>query len=108
REQIVRACELGADRIELYTESYARAYEQGDVDRIFEHYYTAAQEAVRLGLGVNAGHDLNLDNLGKFCTIPDILEVSIGHALISDALMIGLSKAVNVYCSALTHSGSSG
>lgn len=96
-DQIARAPEVGADRIELYTESYARAFATGDVEEVFERYARAAQHAQDAGLGVNAGHDLNLKNLGKFCAIPGILEVSIGHALISEALEMGLAKTVREY-----------
>ena len=95
--QIPRAKDVGADRIELYTEPYARAHRNGDVEAMLETYARAAQRAQEAGLGVNAGHDLNRDNLGRFCTIPGILEVSIGHALISDSLEMGLSRAVKEY-----------
>ena len=95
--QIARAREVGADRVELYTEAYARAHAAGNVDAVFDEYARAAACAAEHGLGVNAGHDLNLDNLGRFCTIPGILEVSIGHALICDALKMGLHTAVREY-----------
>jgi pyridoxine 5-phosphate synthase len=88
---------IGADRIELYTEPYAAAYGSESEDRLFELFRSAATRAQAVGLGINAGHDLNLDNLGKFCSIPDVLEVSIGHALISDALELGLFDAVGAY-----------
>lgn len=94
---IERAKEIGADRIELYTEPYAAAYNGEKSEEIFELFKAAALRAQAAGLGVNAGHDLNLENLGKFCTIPNILEVSIGHALISDALEMGLRDAVRAY-----------
>ena len=94
-EQIRAASELGADRIELYTKAYADAEDHADA---LDAYRAAALVAQRLGMGVNAGHDLNLTNLGTFLTIPGILEVSIGHALISDALDMGLSAAVRAYC----------
>jgi pyridoxine 5-phosphate synthase len=100
-EQIPRAVDVGADRIELYTEPYAAAYPTGDLETVFERYARAAEKAVEVGLGVNAGHDLNLDNLGRFCSIPNIAEVSIGHALVSDALEMGLSNAVRAYLSVL-------
>jgi pyridoxine 5-phosphate synthase len=96
---IERAKEIGADRIELYTASYAAAYGN---EIVFERYAIAAKKAQEVGLGVNAGHDLNLKNLGKFCSIPDILEVSIGHALIADALWIGLFNAVQAYLKVLS------
>ena len=93
----------GADRIELYTESYAKAYEQsGDVLKdVFDRFAEAARTAGQLGLGVNAGHDLSLSNLGRFVTIPGILEVSIGHALIADALEMGIANAVKAYLALL-------
>lgn len=100
--QIQRAKEVGAERIELYTEPYAAAFDSSDVETIFQQYALAAQTAQALGLGVNAGHDLNLQNLGKFCSIPGILEVSIGHALIADALEMGLSTAVKAYLRVLS------
>jgi len=96
-EQIERAGELAPDRIELYTEAYARACAEGDVEAVFNRYARAAAKAREVGLGVNAGHDLNLDNLARFCAIPGILEVSIGHALVSDALEMGLATAVRKY-----------
>jgi len=100
-EQIQRAKEVRADRIELYTEPYATAFRDGNVDQIFPQYALAAQKAQEVGLGVNAGHDLNLQNLEKFCSIPGILEVSIGHALTADALEIGLFNAVKAYLNLL-------
>ena len=100
--QFQQAKDLGADRVELYTEPYAAAFEKGDVEAVFQKYVTAAQIAQSCGLGVNAGHDLNLENLGKFCSIPNILEVSIGHALIADALEMGLSSAVKAYLQILS------
>ncbi|TFG50541.1 MAG: pyridoxine 5'-phosphate synthase [Candidatus Brocadiia bacterium] len=98
-ESMKTAKELGADRIELYTEPYARAFMENDnVTELLALYTRTARSACDLGLGVNAGHDLNLKNLGLFCkTVPDVLEVSIGHALIADALEMGLLKAVREY-----------
>jgi len=95
--QIERASEIAADRIELYTEPYATAFRNGEVEMLLPIYARAARKAQELGLGVNAGHDLNLQNLGKFCTIPGLLEVSIGHALIAEALEMGLHKTVQEY-----------
>ncbi len=92
-----KARELGADRVELYTQPYAEAFARNDFDKVFEKFAVAAQSAQSAGLGVNAGHDLNLQNLGKFCEIPGILEVSIGHALVTDALEMGMSDAVRAY-----------
>lgn len=100
-QQIEMVPQVGADRIELYTEPYAAAFQAGTVDSIFPKYDDAARMAQSLGLGVNAGHDLNLQNLRKFCSIPNILEVSIGHALIADALEIGLFQAVKEYLQVL-------
>lgn len=93
------AKEIGADRVELYTEPYARAFRTNEKpDEVLKHYVTAAEAAEDFGLGLNAGHDLNLKNLGKFCTaVPDLLEVSIGHALIADAIEMGLYNAVKEY-----------
>ncbi|MEH2291187.1 pyridoxine 5'-phosphate synthase [Nostoc sp.] len=101
--EIERAKEIGADRIELYTEPYATAFRNNDVELVLHQYKQAAKKAQEIGLGVNAGHDLNLQNLEKFCSIPNIIEVSIGHALISDALEMGMFNAVKKYLSILTH-----
>lgn len=95
--QIDKACEIETDRIELYTQPYDEAYGSSEEERVFSQFSQAAKHAQKLGLGVNAGHDLNLDNLGKFLTIPNILEVSIGHALIADALHYGLETTVKMY-----------
>ena len=92
---------LDADRVELYTEAYASAFANGDLGRVFRQYAEAARAAQDVGLGVNAGHDLNLDNLGEFVTIPNILEVSIGHALIADAVFLGLESTVKAYLAVL-------
>jgi pyridoxine 5-phosphate synthase len=100
-EQVERAGEIGADRIELYTEPYAAAYRNGNMETVFEQFAIAAKRAQEVGLGVNAGHDLNLENLCEFCSIPNIAEVSIGHALISDALELGLFNAVRAYLKVL-------
>jgi pyridoxine 5-phosphate synthase len=98
------AAEIGADRVELYTEPFARAYERGeDASReSFERYAAAARLASSLGLGVNAGHDLDLDNLVLFRNLPDLDEVSIGHALISHALFVGLERSVRDYLEVLS------
>ncbi len=97
------AASIGADRVELYTEPFARAFEEGQ-DRAaasFERYVTAARAAHEHGLGVNAGHDLDLENLVLFRTLPHLTEVSIGHALISHALYVGLDRSVRDYLAAL-------
>jgi pyridoxine 5-phosphate synthase len=100
---VERAKALGADRIELYTESYARAFGSDAVGAELERFAAAAEQAHEVGLGVNAGHDLALDNLELFCrTVPGILEVSIGHALISHALEVGLRRAVQDYVNVLS------
>jgi pyridoxine 5-phosphate synthase len=93
----------GANRVELYTEPFARAYEQGEIagQASFAVYAEAAALAASLGLGVNAGHDLDLDNLTLFRGLPHLDEVSIGHALISHALFVGLDRAVRDYLVAL-------
>jgi pyridoxine 5-phosphate synthase len=103
RGQIEAVPRTGADRIELYTEDYARAYPTADRDETTAVYAAAAQCAGDLGLGVNAGHDLNLDNLAHFLrTVPGVLEVSIGHALVTDAMMrMGLSATVKAYLKCL-------
>lgn len=101
-EQVRRAKDIGADRIELYTELYARMFDTPERERTFAPYQQAAQVAQAVGLGVNAGHDLNLDNLPYLVQhLPGLLEVSIGHALISDALYRGLDQAVKAYLQAL-------
>lgn len=93
--------ELGADRVELYTEDYARAHAAGDFVPTRQRYAAAAQAARDAGLGVNAGHDLSLANLADFLEIPGIEEVSIGHALIADALRFGLETSVRKYLGCL-------
>ena len=104
-EQISLAKELGVERIELYTGPYAEAFKhQGPgFDALFKRYYDATVHAQHIGLGLNAGHDLNLDNLRHFRQVPALLEVSIGHALTVDAINMGLHNAVLAYkklCSA--------
>jgi len=103
--EVVR--EIGADRVELYTEPYAASFGKPEFDSVFKKFASAASAAQRAGLGVNAGHDLNLKNLGRFCTIPGVLEVSIGHALISEALEMGLPTIVRAYLRILETAGSS-
>lgn len=100
-DQIRVAAEIGADRIELYTEPYATAHREKKVGPVFKAFAEGAASARDCGLGINAGHDLNLDNLGEFVTIPEILEVSIGHALVGDALFMGLEKTVKEYLKVL-------
>ncbi len=96
-EMVKGAKETGADRIELYTEEYARLFFT-EKEKIIQPFTAAAKLAGELGLGVNAGHDLSLDNLKFFKQhVPNLLEVSIGHALISDALYFGLENTVQLY-----------
>lgn len=96
--QMAQARAVGADRIELYTEPYAAAWGTDRQAAELERYRAAAQAALDAGLGVNAGHDLNRDNLAAFVrTVPGVLEVSIGHALISDALELGYAATVQAY-----------
>lgn len=95
------AADLGADRVELYTEPFARAFERGEGESSLARYAQAARRAHTLGLGVNAGHDLDLDNLPLFRSLPYLAEVSIGHALISRALWVGLETVVREYLQVL-------
>jgi pyridoxine 5-phosphate synthase len=97
------AAEQGADRVELYTEPFATAFARGTDTghRSFAGYVAAAELAHSLGMGVNAGHDLDLDNLQLFRTLPHLDEVSIGHALISRALWVGLGKVIGEYLNVL-------
>jgi pyridoxine 5-phosphate synthase len=97
------AARVGADRIELYTEPFAKAFAESESSgrRAFAAYVAAAELAHGLGLGVNAGHDLALDNLVLFRALPHLDEVSIGHALISHALWVGLDRAVRAYLDVL-------
>ncbi|MBL0134077.1 MAG: pyridoxine 5'-phosphate synthase [Chitinophagaceae bacterium] len=97
-EMVEGAKKTGTDRIELYTEGYAKAYAQGDKESAIAPYIKAAQKAKELGLGINAGHDLDLQNLGYFSkNIPWLDEVSIGHALICDAIYLGLENTIQLY-----------
>ena len=99
------AATTGTDRIELYTESYAKAFEAGKKEEIIQSYIKAAEKAKELGLGINAGHDLDRHNLPYLVQqIPFIDEVSIGHALISDALYLGLENTIQLYKRALASS----
>jgi|TARA_B110000971_G_scaffold142965_1_gene146124 pyridoxine 5-phosphate synthase len=96
--QIELAKQMGTDRIELYTGPYAKAYDLNDnVDAVFEQFYRAAEKAFDLNIGLNAGHDLNLNNLTHFATLPQLLEVSIGHAMTVDAIEMGLTNAIRAY-----------
>jgi len=94
---IEATAKIGADRIELYTEKFANEYAKGNKQAI-KPYTESATLATKLGLGINAGHDLSLENIAYFAkNIPNLLEVSIGHALISEALYLGLQNVVNMY-----------
>ncbi len=96
-EMVKFAAETGADRIELYTEAYAKNYST-DKESAIKSYYKTALEATKYGLGINAGHDLSLENLKYFAeNIPNLLEVSIGHALIGEALYMGMENTVQAY-----------
>ena len=96
--QMALARAVGADRIELYTEPYAAAWGTERQAEVLQTYRAAAQAALDAGLGVNAGHDLNRDNLTDFLRgVPGVLEVSIGHALIADALELGYTDTVRAY-----------
>jgi pyridoxine 5-phosphate synthase len=96
-EMVKFAAETGADRIELYTEAYANHYPKNKEEAI-KSYIETAIEAEKFGLGINAGHDLSLENLKYFSdNIPNLLEVSIGHALISEALYMGMENTVQAY-----------
>jgi pyridoxine 5-phosphate synthase len=103
-EAIRLAASVGADRVELYTEPFARAFERGriEADRAFARCAEAAQLAHEHRLGVNAGHDLDLENLALFRALPWLDEVSIGHAIISRALFVGLSAVVSEYLAVLS------
>ncbi|HEY4330385.1 MAG TPA: pyridoxine 5'-phosphate synthase, partial [Phycisphaerae bacterium] len=103
--EIQKVRELGADRVELYTEPYAAAFASGDSDRLeasLKVYAAAAKRAADAGLGVNAGHDLNLLNLPLFVQRVKVAEVSIGHALIADALEFGMAQTIQSYLKAST------
>lgn len=98
KEMIDAAKATGTDRIELYTEMYATDFAAGDHQRAIAPYIAAAEIANAHGLGINAGHDLDLQNLGYFSgQLPGLLEVSIGHALVCDAIYLGLENAVQLY-----------
>jgi pyridoxine 5-phosphate synthase len=101
-EMVAGAAQTGVDRIELYTEDYARGYD-ADKAAAVAPYIIAARKAVELGIGINAGHDLSLENVAFFNRkVPELLEVSIGHALIAESLYLGFENVVNMYKSRLT------
>ena len=106
--QMAAARAVGADRVELYTEPYAAAWGTPQQAAQIQRYAAAAQAALDAGLGVNAGHDLNRDNLAAFVReVPGVLEVSIGHALIADALELGYAATVSAYLACLAAAGDS-
>ena len=97
-DQLTLASHLGTDRIEFYTGPYADHYGSSEGAEILSSFAVAGEHAVSLGLGINAGHDLNQENLAKFCRqVPNVLEVSIGHAIVTDALWHGLHDTVSMY-----------
>jgi len=102
-EQISLAKEVGADRVELYTGPFAKNFASQQHDRtLFACYKKAAEHTLKIGLGLNAGHDLNLNNLNFFKElVPDLQEVSIGHALIIDAIQFGLTQTIERYLECL-------
>ena len=100
-EKMTLAKEVGADRVELYTEAYANAYDKEDFDEVLEIYQQAAQAAIDAGLEVNAGHDLDLNNVQTLCEQGRIMEVSIGHALTVEALSMGWDNVVKAYLAKL-------
>ena len=102
-EQMAAARAVGADRVELYTEPYAAAWGTPQQAAQIQRYAAAAQAALDVGLGVNAGHDLSRDNLTAFVReVPGVMEVSIGHALIADALELGYAATVSAYLACIT------
>lgn len=104
--QIELAQQIGCDRIELYTGPYAKAFASGkNIDAVFKQFQLAAEKAQQLGLGLNAGHDLNLHNLSRFSSLVGLREVSIGHAFTVDAIERGLAPTVQAYqrCLASSH-----
>lgn len=101
-QAIAAARDVGADRVELYTEPYAQAHGQAAFDQVLAQFKAAALAAQAVGLEVNAGHDLNLLNLPDFVqTVPDVKEVSIGHALMADALEMGYHATIQAYLKCL-------
>ena len=101
-EQMAAAKAVGADRVELYTEPYAAAFGTPEQSAQIKRYAAAAEAAQAVGLGVNAGHDLSLRNLTPFvANVPNVLEVSIGHAFVTDALELGYAESVRAYLRSL-------
>ena len=101
---VAGAADTGTDRIELYTEGYAKQFASGDKEGAIKDYVAAAEKARALGIGLNAGHDLDLRNLNFFSKrIPWLDEVSIGHALVCDAIYLGLENTIQMYKRQLMH-----
>lgn len=101
-KNIEEAAKVGANRVELYTEPYAKAFDHGDQEGVIPRFASASRLAAEIGLGINAGHDLNLFNLTYFVEhVQPLDEVSIGHALISDALYLGLEETIRQYLKAI-------
>jgi len=106
RAGIAHAADIGADRVELYTGPWAEAFAQGQGNAMAMHFVQAAERAQSAGLGVNAGHDLSQENLGAFLhAVPNVLEVSIGHALVSEALYEGFELTIRGYLAILESAG---
>jgi len=103
--EIEAAKEVGADRIEFYTEPFADAYNAGKGEESFQEFDAAAKHAQKIGLGINAGHDLNLDNLKLLRNLTALDEVSIGHALVIDALKMGWENTIKAYLKVLSEAG---
>ena len=95
--ELKRVQAVGADRIELYTEEFASSFGSASADSVFQAYRDTAEMATTLGIGINAGHDLDLKNLAKFLQIPNILEVSIGHALVVESIQQGVESVIAKY-----------
>ncbi len=95
--EVAAAANVGADRIELYTEAWANAFGRPDEQSVFDQYHKSAMKADESGIGINAGHDLDLNNLSRFLQIPGILEVSIGHALTIECLLQGIESVIPRY-----------
>jgi pyridoxine 5-phosphate synthase len=105
-EAMAAAAATGAERVELYTEAYASAHGTPQQAQVLARYAAAAQAAIAAGLQVNAGHDLNRDNLADFLrAVPGVQEVSIGHALVADALELGLAETVRDYQRCIQRAG---
>ena len=101
-QQIQHALQIGTQRIELFTEYYAKSYHTPQKESVFQSYCQTANQANKYGLEINAGHDLNLENLAYFAQLPHLKEVSIGHALVIDMLHLGMKNTINEYKKRLT------